>query len=51
MDQLRHGCINCIFELADVKYLQRPKPVARVSKKCKRSEVEVVPHKTSGAKR
>jgi hypothetical protein len=32
MDQLCHGCLNCVSELTSVKYLPRPEPSIRISK-------------------
>jgi hypothetical protein len=33
MDQLRHGRLNCEFEVASIKYLPLPEPVVRELKK------------------
>jgi hypothetical protein len=54
MCQLRNGHFNRVFEVVGIKYLPRPEPAARGSKKRKvvaSSEAEAVPSKAMGAKR
>jgi hypothetical protein len=53
MDQIHHGHLNRIFEVAGVKYLPRPEPAARGSKKrmvATTFVAEVIQGKTMGAK-
>jgi hypothetical protein len=53
MDHLHDSRPNHVFELAGTKYLPRPEPAARGSKKNKAgavSKAEAVPRKSGGAK-